>query len=113
VAEATGGAAAVSEKNWSVPSATTKYAMQCARLGFQCQELLTTRHLNLPIQGDAADWLRAVRKGEVPFEDWWNRVLQLDAELEAMLDDDDVPEQPDRRTIEDWSVATHLRHWIR
>src|SRR5436309_6221188 len=35
----------------------TKYAMHCARLGFQCIELLTTRHLNLPIQGEPADWL--------------------------------------------------------
>lgn len=41
----------------------TKYAMYCARLGFQCVELLTTRELQLPIQGEPADWLRAVRHG--------------------------------------------------
>jgi hypothetical protein len=30
----------------------TKYAMHCARLGFQCLELLETGRLNLPIQGE-------------------------------------------------------------
>lgn len=48
----------------------TKYAMHCARLGFQCVELLTTGALALPIQGEPADWLRAVRYGNVPFEEW-------------------------------------------
>jgi hypothetical protein len=76
-------------------------------------ELLTTQHLNLPIQGEAADWLRAVRKGEVPFDEWWTRVLGLDAQLEVMLDDDELPSEPDRRAIEEWSVATHLRYWTR
>jgi hypothetical protein len=39
----------------------TKYAMHCARLGFQGIE--------------PAEWLRAVRRGDVPFEEWWTRVL--------------------------------------
>lgn len=39
----------------------TEYAMHCSRLGFQCIELLTTGRLSLPIQGEPADWLRAVR----------------------------------------------------
>ena len=42
----------------------TKYAMHCARLGFQCLELLSTRCLTLPIEGDVAEWLRAVRRGD-------------------------------------------------
>jgi len=32
----------------------TKYAMHCARLGFQCLELLSTGGLELPIQGEPA-----------------------------------------------------------
>lgn len=39
----------------------TKYAMHCARLGFQCLELVTTGALRLPIEGEPADWLRSVR----------------------------------------------------
>lgn len=89
----------------------TKYAMHCARLGFQGIELLDTRHLNLPIRGEPADWLRAVRRGEVPFQDWWQRALDLDWELERRLDDDTIPAGPQRAHIEEWSVATHLRLW--
>lgn len=69
----------------------TKYAMHCARLGFQCIELLSTGGLTLPIQGEPADWLRAVRHGTVDFDDWWNRSLELDAQLESMQSDDSVP----------------------
>jgi uncharacterized protein len=44
----------------------TKYAMHCARLGFQGLELLNSRRLQLPIAGEPAEWLRAVRRGECP-----------------------------------------------
>jgi hypothetical protein len=89
----------------------TKHAMHCARLGFQCRELLTTGGMTLPIAGEPGAWLLAVRKGEVPFGEWWDRTLQLDAELEELVGDEDLPAGPDRATIETWSVAAHLRHW--
>lgn len=40
------------------------------------------RRLQLPIAGEAAEWLRAVRRGEVAFEEWWDRCLALDGQLE-------------------------------
>ncbi len=89
----------------------TKYAMHCARLGFQGIELLTSRRLELPIAGEPAEWLRAVRRGEVSFEQWWERVLHLDAILGAMQDDESVPESCDSARIESWTVATHLELW--
>jgi hypothetical protein len=89
----------------------TKYAMHCARLGFQGLELVNTRQLQLPIAGEAAEWLRAVRRGEVPFDEWWKQVLDLDAQLEDRLRDDTVPAGPQRDRIERWSIATHLRLW--
>lgn len=78
----------------------TKYAMHCARLGFQCRELLTTGRLALPIEGEPADWLRAVRRGDVSFEDWWQRSLDFDAELERLGHDESIPLGPDRARIE-------------
>lgn len=69
----------------------TKYAMHAARLGFQGVELLTTRRLELPVAGEPAEWLRAVRRGEVPFEEWHRRCLALDAELERMEADEALP----------------------
>ena len=89
----------------------TKYAMHCARLGFQCIELLTTGQLQLPIQGEPADWLRSVRHGEVPFATWWARSLELDAELARMEADTSLPEEADRARIETWLVDAHRRAW--
>ncbi|HUR17848.1 MAG TPA: nucleotidyltransferase domain-containing protein [Acidimicrobiales bacterium] len=89
----------------------TKYAMHAARLGFQGVELLTTRRLQLPIAGEPAEWLRAVRRGEVAFDEWMERCSALDAELERMATDDSKPDGPDRATIEHWCVATHLTYW--
>ena len=89
----------------------TKYAMHCARLGFQCIELLTTRQLQLPIQGEPADWLRAVRRGDITFDDWWRRCLDLDARLERLAVDDSYAADADRARIEAWSIATHLDAW--
>jgi hypothetical protein len=91
----------------------TKYAMHCARLGFQCIELLTTGRLELPIQGTAAGWLRAVRHGEVDFDDWWAQVLALDRQLASLEDDDRFPAAPDRRRIERWSIEVHEQMWAR
>lgn len=89
----------------------TKYAMHAARLGFQGVELLTTRHLNLPVQGEPADWLRAVRRGEVRFEEWWERCLALDERLDGLSRDESLTDGPDRDRIDAWSVATHLAQW--
>jgi hypothetical protein len=89
----------------------TKYAMHCARLGYQCIELLTTERLALPIQGEPADWLRAVRRGDVPFDEWWGRVLALDAELERLGTDETIRATADHDRIERWLVATHLTVW--
>lgn len=91
----------------------TKFAMHSARLGFQGIELLTTGRLNLPMQGDGADWLRAVRRGDVPFYEWWARTLELDAHLAKLADDDRYPPGPDRSRIEEWAIDTHHRVWAK
>jgi hypothetical protein len=89
----------------------TKYAMHEARLGFQCIELVTTGRLALPIEGEPAEWLVAVRRGDVAFDDWWRRCLELDAALEQLADDATVPAGPDRARISAWSADAHRRHW--
>ncbi len=91
----------------------TKYAMHAARLGFQGVELLTTGGLSLPMAGEPAEWLRAVRRGEVGFDEWWERSLALDAHLERLEADGDIPDAPDRGRIEGWVVDAHLRWWGR
>jgi hypothetical protein len=89
----------------------TKYAMHCARLGLQCIELLTTGKLALPMQSVDAAWLRALRRGDVRFAEWWDRVLELDRRLEMFEYDNTYPEGPDVDRIERWSVQTHQAVW--
>ena len=90
----------------------TKYAMHCARLGFQCLELLDTGGLELPIQGEPREWLRAVRYGEVSFDEWWERSLALDAELAVLGDDESILPDPDRARIDAWLIDAHQRVWV-
>jgi hypothetical protein len=89
----------------------TKYAMHCARLGFQCQELLNTGGLELPMRGEPAEWLLRVRRGEVPFEEWWERTLELDATLEELESDATLPDACDVQRIERWTIDAHLAFW--
>ena len=89
----------------------SKFAMHAARLGYQGRELVTTGGLSLPVGGEAGAWLRAVRRGEVPYDEWLARVGGLDAELAALTADDRYPAGPDRDRIEAFSVAAHRRAW--
>lgn len=89
----------------------TKFAMHAARLGFQCLELLTDWQLTLPIQGEPGEWLRAVRLGKIPKEEWRERVDALDGAMERLLGDEKLPEGPNRREIEEFSVVTHRERW--
>lgn len=89
----------------------TKYAMHCARLGFQCVELLTTGQLLLPIAGEPGDWLRAVRYGEVPFNEWWERTLELDAVVATLAEDDSIPPRVNAERIATESCDLHLEYW--
>ena len=89
----------------------TKYAMHCARLGFQCIELL--RHVNSicrfkvnPPTGcerfDAA--MSASTSG--------GRASQNSTvHLEKLAVDEALPPAADRRRIERWSVEAHLTAW--
>lgn len=91
----------------------TKYAMHCARLGFQCKELLTTGQLTLPITFGYADWLRELRLGNISFDEWWQTVLDLDAELETMQYNKSIPANPNKVVIEQFSVDVHQRIWAK
>lgn len=91
----------------------TKYAMHCSRLGFQCLELLTTGKLELPIQGEPAEWLRAVRYGQIDFAEWWDRSLALDAELALIAEDESIRPDAERDRIDAWCIEAHQRVWSR
>jgi hypothetical protein len=58
-----------------------------------------------------AEWLRAVRRGDVSFDEWWARSLELDAALGRLESDESIPLSSDRDRIEQWSADTHRRLW--
>lgn len=89
----------------------TKCAMHAARLGLQCLELLDTGRLQLPLLTEDGDWLRSVRRGEVSFDDWFARTVELDAAMADRLDDESIPAGPEHERITAWSVDTHQAMW--
>lgn len=58
-----------------------------------------------------ASWLRSVRYGEVGFDEWWERSLALDADLEAIASDESIRPEPDRARIDTWCIDAHQRVW--
>lgn len=51
-----------------------KYAMHALRLGYQGVELISTGRITLPIPDDPGDYLCAVRRGDVPFDEMIDRL---------------------------------------
>jgi hypothetical protein len=92
----------------------SKYAAHTLRLGYQCMEILNTGGLVLPMrpEDERRIMLRAVLAGRVPFEDWWNRVIALDAAIKAASRTTTVPKEPDRAGMNEFSVWAHMRTWI-
>ena len=90
----------------------TKFAMHAARLGFQCAELLETGKLTFPITAaHGGEWLRSLRAGKVSFDEWWDVVLMLDAELALLKNRTSIRWDPDFAVINDFSIFAHLDAW--
>lgn len=88
----------------------TKYAMHALRLGLQGEELLRTGRIIVPIQ-EHGDLLRAVRNGELPYDD----VMKLINEAEENLRRADfactLPDQPDVEKIQRFMRDARLTHY--
>lgn len=91
----------------------TKYAMHALRLGYQGIELLSTGRITLPVPEPDLGFLRAVRRGEVPLADVVEAVATAGAELARLGRASSLPEQPDRRWVDDWLHRSHVAYWGR
>jgi hypothetical protein len=89
----------------------TKYAMHALRLGIQGVELLSTGRITLPVPQPQRDYLRAVRRGDVPLADAVNAVDDAEQHLLALHDSDRVPAHPDTDWVNDWLHRAHLEYW--
>lgn len=89
----------------------TKYAGHILRLGFQGLELMTTGHLTLPMQPEQSAYVRAVRTGEVPFNDVLARAGIMEKDLRDSLDGGPLPDHPDEDGINAFLSDAYLRAW--
>jgi hypothetical protein len=89
----------------------TKYAMHALRLGVQGVELLTTGRLTLPVTGAAGEYLRSVRRGEVPLNDVLDSLDDVEHELARLRLASTVPAEPDRAWVDGWLHRSYLGYW--
>jgi hypothetical protein len=89
----------------------TKFAMHALRLGVQGAELLTTGRITLPIPEPHLGYLRSVRRGEVGLDEVIEAVSAAEAELLALRDRADLPDQPDRSWVDAWLHRAHREYW--
>jgi uncharacterized protein len=89
----------------------TTYAMHALRLGLQGIELLTTGRITLPVPEPHREYLRSIRRGERPLAEVLDAVAETEASLERLRDSAAVPDEPDRRWVDDWLHRSYLDFW--
>ena len=89
----------------------TKYAMHALRLGLQGVELLTTGRITLPVPEPDRAYLRSVRRGERPLAEVLDALAAAEARLTELRDSPAIPDQPDRRWVDDWLHRSYLDFW--
>jgi hypothetical protein len=89
----------------------TKYAMHALRLGLQGIELLTTGRITLPVPEPHRAYLRSIRRGERPLAEVLDAVTGAEARLTQLRDSQAIPDQPDRRWVDDWLHRSYLNFW--
>jgi uncharacterized protein len=91
----------------------TKYAMHALRLGLQGVELLSTGRITLPIPRPDRDYLRSIRRGEVPLADVLAAIDDAERRLTGLRDSSAVPDRPDHDWVNAWLHRAHLDYWTR
>jgi len=89
----------------------TKYAMHALRLGYQGVELLTTGRITLPVPEPNLTYLRAIRRGEVRLGNVVEAVSAAEADLIRLKESSTLPNEPDRKWVDDWLHRSHLTYW--
>ena len=87
----------------------TKFAMHALRLGFEGVELLSKRTLTLPVSEPNLSTLRAVRTGQVKFEECLRMIDETEATLRGLLEA--CAWESDRAAIDALMVRLHREHW--
>ncbi|MER7057710.1 MULTISPECIES: DNA polymerase beta superfamily protein [unclassified Streptomyces] len=89
-----------------------KHAMHLLRLLMSARDLLRTGTLTIDV-GDRRESLLAVKRGEVPWPEVESRMTRLAEEGEQAARSGPLPEEPDRRRVEDFLVRTRSASALR
>jgi uncharacterized protein len=89
----------------------TKYAMHALRLGLQGVELLTTGRITLPVPEPHRAYLRSVRQGERKLAEVLDAIIETEDRLMRLCESPAVPDQPDRRWVDDWLHRSYQSFW--
>jgi len=89
----------------------TKYAMHALRLGLQGIELLTSGRITLPVPEPQREYLRSIRRGDIGLAEVVNAVTDAEIRLTELRDSSAVPDQPDRRWVDEWLHRSYLSFW--
>ena len=89
----------------------TKYAMHALRLGYQGVELLTSGRIPLPVPEPYREYLRSIRRGEVELAEVIEAVSAAEAELIRLKESSTLPDEPDRKWVDEWLHRSHLKYW--
>ena len=85
--------------------------MHALRLGVQGIELLTTVRITLPVPEPDREYLRSIRRGEVPLDEVVDAVSEAEHKLTVLRDSSSLASQPDRVWVDDWLHRAHLEYW--
>lgn len=89
----------------------TKFAYHAIRLGIQGNELLSTGNITLPMPEPDRQWLKDLRVGAYSKEDALERIEDLRADLEQLVNRSDLPDKPDFDKLNEWLIMMYQRWW--
>lgn len=89
----------------------TKFAMHALRLGIQGVELLTTGRITLPVPEPDRNYLRQIRRGEAPHDEVVAAIQAAEERLVVLQNSSDLPDEPNRRWVDEWLHRSHLEFW--
>lgn len=89
----------------------TKFAYHMVRLGLQGVELMERGRMTLPVPEPERGWLLGLRRGERTLEEALERTAELESRLAVLVEEADVPDEPDAEWADRWLVRAHLREW--
>jgi predicted nucleotidyltransferase len=89
-----------------------KFAAHMLRLTVQGTELMRHGVITLPMPETERDQIRAVRRGEVSYEEILEAADHFEHVLEAAIRSSDLPDTPDRSAVDKLSYSLHYTSWM-